>query len=390
MNEENINSLVNTLGEKLSNKFKIEKVQINKSKLKVINIDIDNSDDYEIEPDINQRNFSHIEGKCTLLHVYTNERTNRKCAIIEVTSNIYKHIKDDKSRLFFRHQSCRVFDIINITPCNKCARFGHSSKKCENRATCNKCVDAHLLSKCTSTTNKCANCVYSNTEFNTKYNINHSAIYSELCEILKSKIKKYIEMSDYPMQPTYPRFFGKEIYISNERHQQGERDLQVRTRQPRKILITRDTNTNRNTRMNSSVNMIADTQNNIINRDCYFDDIDELNKCMALEKEVILNENISGLNANFNNLLVFIKCLVMKPCIIVCSETRKLVHPESFNITGYKMYYSKSNINQNYGLVVYISDYITETTEIIDINNLKLINIKITIKNNRYNIICLI
>ena len=140
MNEENINSLVNTLGEKLSNKFKIEKVQINKSKLKVINIDIDNSDDYEIEPDINQRNFSHIEGKCTLLHVYTNERTNRKCAIIEVTSNIYKHIKDDKSRLFFRHQSCRVFDIINITPCNKCARFGHSSKKCENRATCNKCA----------------------------------------------------------------------------------------------------------------------------------------------------------------------------------------------------------------------------------------------------------
>ena len=37
MNDENINSLVNTLGEKLSNNFKIEKEQINK-KLKVIDI----------------------------------------------------------------------------------------------------------------------------------------------------------------------------------------------------------------------------------------------------------------------------------------------------------------------------------------------------------------
>ena len=101
---------------------------------------------------------------------------------------------------------------------------------------------------------------------------------------------------------------------------------------------------------------------------------------MALENEVILNVNIRGLNANYNNLLVFLKNLVLTPCIIVCSETRKLVHPESFNITGYKMYYNKSYINQNDGLVVYISDYITEMTEVININNLKIINCKITIE----------
>ena len=58
-----------------------------------------------------------------------NERTKRKCAIIEVTSSIYKHVKDNKSKLFVGNQSCRVFDIINSTPCNKCVRFGHSSKK---------------------------------------------------------------------------------------------------------------------------------------------------------------------------------------------------------------------------------------------------------------------
>ena len=135
--------------------------------------------------------------------------------------------------------------------------------------------------------------------------------------------------------------------------------------------------------MDSSFNLIADIHYDIINRDYNFDDFGDLNKCMALEKEVILNVNIRGRNVNYNNLLVFLKCLVLKPCIIVCSETQKLVHPESFNITGYKMYYNKSYINQNDGLVIYIRDYITEMTEVININNLKIINSKITIENNR-------
>ena len=73
MNEKNINSLINSLGEKLSNKVKIEKEQINKPKLKVIDIDMDSAENNEIELDTNQRNFSNIDDKCKLLHVYTNE-----------------------------------------------------------------------------------------------------------------------------------------------------------------------------------------------------------------------------------------------------------------------------------------------------------------------------
>ena len=47
------------------------------------------------------------------------------------------------------------------------------------------------------------------------------------------------------------------------------------------------------------------------------------------------------------------------------------------------MYYNKSFINQNDGLVVYISDYTTELTEVVNINNLKIINSKIAIEKNR-------
>ena len=74
MNEENINSLVNTLGEKLSNNFKIGIEQINIPKLKVIDIDLENSDNNEIELDINQRIFSNIEDKYKVIHVYKNEK----------------------------------------------------------------------------------------------------------------------------------------------------------------------------------------------------------------------------------------------------------------------------------------------------------------------------
>ena len=81
--------------------------------------------------------------------------------------------------------------------------------------------------------------------------------------------------------------------------------------------------------------------------------------------------------------ITLLKSLSIKSCIIVCGETRKLIQPEVFHITGYKMYYNYSNINQNDGLVIYISDYITETTKVIEINNLKVINSKIAIENNR-------
>ena len=47
------------------------------------------------------------------------------------------------------------------------------------------------------------------------------------------------------------------------------------------------------------------------------------------------------------------------------------------------MYYNNSNINENDGLVVHISDYITETRKIININIIKVINTKILIENNR-------
>ena len=160
-NEDSINTIEITLNNLLNSDSKIEKEQINKPQLKVINF------------------------KCKVLRVYSNTRTGINSAIIEVTSDIYKHIKDNESRLFIGYQSRRVLDIINLYPCNKCSRFGHNSEKCRNDDTCSWCNGDHITSKCTREIIKCQNWVFSNEKFETNYNTNHCVIDSDLCEILK-------------------------------------------------------------------------------------------------------------------------------------------------------------------------------------------------------------
>ena len=79
--------------------LKLKEEQINKPIPKVINIDKTLEDEKLIEQDINLRNFNNMDNKCKVLHVYSNTRTGTHSAIIEVTSDIYKHIKDNKSKL---------------------------------------------------------------------------------------------------------------------------------------------------------------------------------------------------------------------------------------------------------------------------------------------------
>lgn len=42
---------------------------------------------------------------------------------------------------------------------------------------------------------------------------------------------------------------------------------------------------------------------------------------------------------------MYVKGLVAKPSVIVCVETKKLVHCEFFHKGGYKMSYNRGNIN---------------------------------------------
>lgn len=205
MSAESVDKAEQILKSKLSDACEIKREEVKNPKVKIVGIGSTmNIDASEIEEDINSRNIGEYSSKAQVLHMYTNTKTKFCSVILEVNADLYKCIRNNNNRVFVGCQSCRVFDLINVKPCFNCGRIGHSGKKCTNITACLKCAKKHKTIECESTVLKCTNCLYSNTTFNTKYNANHVATDVNLCEILKGKIRKYIETTDYPIQPTLP------------------------------------------------------------------------------------------------------------------------------------------------------------------------------------------
>ena len=127
---------------------------------------------------------------------------------MEVTAELYKIIKENDDKIFVGHQRCKVYDLINVKPCFNCGRFGHNGAKCHNDTAYSKCAGKHETHLCTNNTIRCGNCLYNNNKYKTKSDVSHSAHNSDTCPIFKSKIKKYIEMTDYPIKPNIPTYTG--------------------------------------------------------------------------------------------------------------------------------------------------------------------------------------
>ena len=66
---------------KLTTSAKIEKEQIKKPIVKIINIE-KVFHDKELEQDINQRNFNNIDDKCKVLHINSREKSKTMSAIV--------------------------------------------------------------------------------------------------------------------------------------------------------------------------------------------------------------------------------------------------------------------------------------------------------------------
>ncbi|OXU19992.1 hypothetical protein TSAR_005064 [Trichomalopsis sarcophagae] len=70
---------------------------------------IDNDDELnckEMEKDINKRNFSNFNSKAQVLHMYTNKNSGMDTVIMEVTAEIYKHLRESNNRIFVGYQNC--------------------------------------------------------------------------------------------------------------------------------------------------------------------------------------------------------------------------------------------------------------------------------------------
>ena len=133
--------------------------------------------------------------------------------------------------------------------------------------------------------------------------------------------------------------------------------------------------------MDQHVDFVEELQKEVIYEEISYTNLKTLNVNLNRNDNLILHVNIRSLNANYNKLEIFIKSLKTKPNIIVCSETWNLPNPQLFRIQGYKLYYNNSFINQNDGVVVYIKEFVTEITEIIECGRLKILNSCITLNN---------
>lgn len=190
------------LKDKLKDNCEVKIEALNLPKIKIVGIDNSTGMDLQkIENDINTRNFSHTNSKGKVVHMFTGKNKQFTNILMEVPSDIYKYIRENNNRVFVGYQSCRVYDEISIRPCSNCARFLHSNTKCRNSVTCLKCSEPHKTEECKAKLVKCANCSFSNLNYKTNYNTNHCAFDAMNCDILKSKIKKYISAIDYPIQP---------------------------------------------------------------------------------------------------------------------------------------------------------------------------------------------
>ena len=213
MNERSALATAELLNRKLSNNYKITIESIEMPKMKIVGIDnYAKLKSEELEKDINIRNFNEYHEKCKILHINQKDNSAIISIIIEVPREIYKHIINNKNRIFVGFQCCKVWDLINVKPCNNCGRFGHSTAKCKNEICCLKCAGKHLTIQCNDTSeNTCINCFYSNTKYKTSLEVNHMANDTERCAILKNKLNRYIDMTDYPIRPTLPRYIGGKV-----------------------------------------------------------------------------------------------------------------------------------------------------------------------------------
>ena len=188
----------------------VEEEQLSKPVIRITGIENEYKSDLKsIETDINQRNFSNLDKKGKILNIASNNKSNKLTVIMEVTAEIHKHIKENKDRLFVGYQNCKVYDVINVRPCYKCGRIGHSGKKCNNDPACLKCAGTHLTEKCTSVEMRCVNCSFSNNKFGNNYDTNHVATDRQECKILNAKVNKDMNTTEYIIKPDLPRHLGK-------------------------------------------------------------------------------------------------------------------------------------------------------------------------------------
>ena len=118
--------------------------------------------------------------------------------VARVSEDVRKAIKASKDRLFVDLSSYRVVDRFYVKRCNKCQKFGHYEKDCENDPCCAYCSGPHMSVNCQDVDNgdhdnyKCVNCKDAHKDPNKHSALWHKCpVYMEVQRKLKKTIPYY-------------------------------------------------------------------------------------------------------------------------------------------------------------------------------------------------------
>lgn len=193
----------------LGDKYEVFQEEKSLARLKIVNIN-NTMDKESLEADINIRNFEGTKLSCTVIHTFPNLNNKKQNAIITVSAEAHSFICNKKDyKLHVGHESCVVYDDLNLNLCFNCGGTGHSAKKCTNPTACLRCAGDHNTKACENvTTVNCINCVNRNNKFNTNLNTNHLPSDTNLCTNLRFVINRKITKTDYNIKPRIPKFLG--------------------------------------------------------------------------------------------------------------------------------------------------------------------------------------
>ena len=78
----------------------------------------------------------------------TNDNNRFYTIVARVSDEIRKAIKDNHNKIYIELDAYRVVDRFYIKRCNKCQKFGHYEKDCQNEMCCAYCTHPHSSFQC--------------------------------------------------------------------------------------------------------------------------------------------------------------------------------------------------------------------------------------------------
>ena len=93
-------------------------------------------------------------------------------AVIKVSEAFRSHIKKYNDRVNITFFICKVYDQVDVKRCNKCHKYGHWIKECDQPSSCSICAESHETKSCphykddSFLNHKCINCTRNGLEPN--------------------------------------------------------------------------------------------------------------------------------------------------------------------------------------------------------------------------------